>query len=227
MAVLKKLVEPAVESATDFLKSFYKKTYYHFSPDPDIKEFKVNELSPFDEGSERGAIYFTSDPEYAEDIMEEITQGDYDDFPGMSTYPVKIKKGKIFNHKNKNQIHKLLKSGVDRPDMYGEDFGIRPFNTGESPHHGFPTIEQVFNKIEEGNFRFLEMPRIQKLMKDQGYRGYTTSEPGTVGLFYPEDIRSTFAKFDPKKSKSGNILAAVPVATSIGALSMLPEETRR
>ena len=227
MAVLKKLAQPAIESAADFLKSFRKKTYYHFSPEPNIKEFKINEPSPFDEGSERGAIYFTSDPEYAENIMEDITQGEYDEFPGMSTYPVKIKKGKIFDHTNEKQIKKLLKAGLDNPKQYENEFSIRQFYTGESydgPYDlKYPTIERMFNEIRSGNYQYLEMPRVQDLMKEQGYRGYTTAEPGTVGLFYPEDVRSIFAKFDPKKSKSADILAGASIAAPVGALGTLQE----
>ena len=45
-----------------------------------------------------------------------------------------------------------------------------------------------------------------------------TSEPGTVGLFYPEDVRSIFAKFNPEDAKSGNILKAV---VPVGGLNLL------
>ena len=68
---------------------------------------------------------------------------------------------------------------------------------------------------------------IQKLIKKLGFRGYHVDEPGTVGLFYPDkgDVRSIFAKFDPKKSKSGNILASVPIAAmGIDALSELEDD---
>ena len=81
---------------------------------------------------------------------------------------------------------------------------------------------------------FYQDKNISEKLKELGYRGYHTNEVSqlgeeTIGLFYPDegDVRSISAKFDPKESKSGNILAAVPVAASVGALSMLPEETRR
>ena len=234
MGAKAKIVESAVDALgkpigalADYLKEFAPKTYYHFSPEPDIKEFKINEPSPFDDGSERGAVYFTSDPKYAEEVMEEITQGEYDEFPGMSTYPVKIKKGKIFDHTNEKQIKKLLKAGLDDPKQYENEFYIRPFYTGESYAGPFevkyPTIERMFNEIKDGNYQYLEMPRVQELMKEQGYRGYTTAEPGTVGLFYPDkgDVRSVFAKFDPSKSKKGEILASVPVAGALGGLGAM------
>ncbi len=45
-------------------------------------------------------------------------------------------------------------------------------------------------------------------------------DPGSISkiVFEPEQIRSPFAKFDPSKRKSGNILASVPVAGALGAL---------
>ena len=70
-------------------------------------------------------------------------------------------------------------------------------------------------------------PLNDTILKDKGYRGYRTNEPGTIGLFYPDkgDVRSVFAKFDPTKSKSGNILASVPAgALATGALSEIVDE---
>jgi hypothetical protein len=92
-------------------------------------------------------------------------------------------------------------------------------------------LDDVIYEIREGNWEVLEDQSIQKILKDKGYRGYRTNEPGTVGLFYPDqgDVRSINAKFDPAKAKSGNILASVPAAAAAGisgygALDMLGEE---
>ena len=52
-------------------------------------------------------------------------------------------------------------------------------------------------------------------------------DPGSVSkiVFDPSQVRSVHAKFDPKKSKSGNILASVPVsALATGALSEIVDE---
>tara|TARA_R110000796_G_scaffold132372_1_gene247824 strand:+ start:944 stop:1780 length:837 start_codon:yes stop_codon:yes gene_type:complete len=48
-------------------------------------------------------------------------------------------------------------------------------------------------------------------------------DPGSISkiVFEPEQIRSPFAKFDPSKRKSGNILASVPAAGSLGALGAI------
>jgi len=193
--VLKKLAKEGIENASDFLKSFRKKTYYHVSPNPDIEEFKINQLSFFD-NEKRGAIYFTSDPKYAEAIMEELENqlGDIENLP-YTTYPVKVKKGKIFNFNDKQEVKKLEAA------LSNEGYNLGPF---------LP--------IKYGAYETLEQPEIQKILKEQGYRGYMTSEPGTVGLFYPEDVRSIFAKFNPEDAKSGNILKAV---VPVGGLNLL------
>jgi hypothetical protein len=88
--------------------------------------------------------------------------------------------------------------------------------------------DDVVDLIRMGNWEVLEDLSVQKLIKRKGYRGYKTSEPGTVALFHSDkgDVRSIFAKFDPKKSKSGDILASVPIGALAtgGALSQLADE---
>ena len=200
--VLKKLAKEGIENASDFLKSFRKKTYYHISPNPDIEEFEINQPSSFGDNETRGAIYFTSDPKYTEDILEELESIWGDDEvnpPRYTTYPVKIKKGKIFNFENDKQVKKL-------EAQYDKE--VDPYLYKRHP----------FLQIRGGDWGSLEIPEIQKILKEQGYRGYLTSEPGTVGLFYPEDVRSIFGKFNPKDAKSGNILKAV---VPVGALNLL------
>lgn len=89
------------------------------------------------------------------------------------------------------------------------------------------TLDDFIYGIREGDWEVLEDQSIQKILKDKGYRGYKVNQPGTVALFYPDkgDVRSVFAKFDPKKSKSGNILASVPAgALAAGALSEIVDE---
>ena len=196
--VLRKLAKEGIENVGDFLKSFRKKTYYHISPNPDIEEFEINQLSSFGDNETRGAIYFTSDPKYTEDILEELESIWGDDKvnpPRYTTYPVKIKKGKIFNFNDKQEVKKLEAA------LSNEGYNLGPF---------LP--------IKYGAYETLEQPEIQKILKEQGYRGYMTSEPGTVGLFYPEDVRSIFGKFNPEDAKSSNILKAV---VPVGALNLL------
>ena len=80
--------------------------------------------------------------------------------------------------------------------------------------------DEIGDDILEGSYLTFEDEEIQEVLKEAGFRGYRTNEPGTVGLFYSDkgDVRSIFAKFDPSKSKKGEILASVPVAGALGAL---------
>ena len=115
-------------------------------------------------------------------------------------YPVKIKTKDIFDFENPEHLERI-----------GDD----------------PVPESINpSDILEGNYQFLEVKKLQKILKEAGFRGYRTSEPGTVGLFYPDegDVRSVFAKFDPSKSKKGEILAAVP-AGALGALGAMDGES--
>ena len=203
----------------DYLKEFDPRTFYHYSPDPDITKFDPKTINdPFGEfggGADyvppgRGATYFTSDPKYSNKVMEDIHEigegknfSDYDweeiigNEQAPTIYPVKIKTKDIFDFENPEHLKRL----ADDPDYIGDD-------------------------ILEGSYKTFEDEEIQEILKEAGFRGYRTNEPGTVGLFYSDkgDVRSIFAKFDPSKSKKGEILAAVPVGT-LGALGAVDGES--
>ena len=202
----------------DYLKEFDPRTFYHYSPDPDITKFDPKTINdPFGEfggGADyvppgRGATYFTSDPKYSNKVMEDIHEigegknfSDYDweeiigNEQAPTIYPVKIKTKDIFDFENPEHLKRL----ADDPDDIGDD-------------------------ILEGSYKTFEDEEIQEILKEAGFRGYRTNEPGTVGLFYSDkgDVRSIFAKFDPSKSKKGEILAAVPVG-ALGALGATENE---
>ena len=203
----------------DYLKEFDPRTFYHYSPDPDITKFDPKTINdPFGEfggGADyvppgRGATYFTSDPKYSNKVMEDIHEigegknfSDYDweeiigNEQAPTIYPVKIKTKDIFDFENPEHLKRL----ADDPDDIGDD-------------------------ILEGGYKTFEDEEIQEILKEAGFRGYRTNEPGTVGLFYSDkgDVRSIFAKFDPSKSKKGEILAAVPAGT-LGALGAMDGES--
>ena len=203
----------------DYLKEFDPRTFYHYSPDPDITKFDPKTINdPFGEfggGADyvppgRGATYFTSDPKYSNKVMEDIHEigegknfSDYDweeiigNEQAPTIYPVKIKTKDIFDFENPEHLKRL----ADDPDDIGDD-------------------------ILEGSYKTFEDEEIQEILKEAGFRGYRTNEPGTVGLFYSDkgDVRSIFAKFDPSKSKKGEILAAVPIGT-LGALGAMDGES--
>ena len=180
----------------DYLKEFDPRTFYHYSDNPDIKKFDPEaESNIFKSGGgggsdygERGATYFTSDSEFANELGESIKKSARS---SPTIYPVRIKTKDIFDFENPDHLKRLS----DEPDEIGDD-------------------------ILEGSYLTFEDEEIQEVLKEAGFRGYRTNEPGTVGLFYSDkgDVRSIFAKFDPSKSKKGEILASVPVAGALGAL---------
>jgi hypothetical protein len=180
----------------DYLKEFDPRTFYHYSDNPDIKKFDPEaESNIFKSGGgggsdygERGATYFTSDSEFANELGESIKKSARS---SPTIYPVRIKTKDIFDFENPEHLKRLS----DEPDEIGDD-------------------------ILEGSYLTFEDEEIQEVLKEAGFRGYRTNEPGTVGLFYSDkgDVRSIFAKFDPSKSKKGEILASVPVAGALGAL---------
>ena len=204
---------------------FDSQTYYHYSEAPNIEKFDPKAPDSWGQTDDRGASYFTSDPDYAEKLMLEKAEAkDFTDYKSIeeyldilsgsdlaaTTYPVKIKTDKIFDYNDENAVDDLI-------DSFGKYMGREFGDNAES-------------LLRSGDWSILEMPALQEALKDAGYRGYKTSEPGTVGLFYPDkgDVRSIFAKFDPAKSESGEILASVPaIATGLagyGALSNVVEE---
>ena len=206
----------------DYLKEFDPRTFYHYSTNPDIKVFNPNEpLGTKDKEGNlnfRGATYFTSDPKYLDEFIEAQTDGasledfiksqkSFNEFIGVNkeiaptVYPVKIKTDKIFDYTNKEQINAL----------------------NEALAKGSYKSSETSNFLKDsGSWRFYEQEHVRKILKEQGYKGYKPNEPGTVALFFPDkgDVRSVFAKFDPSKSKKGEILAAVPAGT-LGALGAM------
>ena len=244
MAAKGKIARGALDALTDaYKRTFDPETYYHYSESPDIKTFDPKAKDSFGGYNfSRGATYFTKDKDFINEFFDEKLNFDYEDvieenqsaknlpygklrekfledystfsrnpenvvsegfYP--TVYPVKIKTDKIFDHKNEAQVKDLL--GPRRPSEM-ED--------------------KIYDEILFGSYDFLERPEIQKMIKEKGYSGYTTNEPGTIALFNPDkgDVRSIFAKFDPAKSESGEILASVPAAALVtgGALSGLVDE---
>jgi hypothetical protein len=127
---------------------------------------------------------------------------------GTSVYPVKIKTKDLFDPTDEYALDDFG-IALDRFDIdkimkkVGEVKGI------EHPQN----IEAILSE-----WRVLEIPEIQEVLKDMGYRGYFTDEPGTAALFHPEkgDVRSVFAKFNPEDKKSGNISASIVGSVGVG-----------
>ena len=227
-----------------YFDKFAPEIYYH-STIQDIDKFNPqidSSVGAYGDTMTRGATYFTTDKDLADQVLQDkriMTQseylrqklkmpsGQYPDFDvdtvynpktdqeylsGSQIYPVKIKTDKLYDYKNKNHIS-ILEDAIEDELEFEESI-------------------KFFEKTDvgSGDWRVLETPFVQTQLKKLGFNGYKTSEPGTIGLFYPDkgDVRSLFAKFDPKDEKKGEILATVvPYASvsTIGALAGLEDGT--
>jgi hypothetical protein len=233
----------------EYFDTFDPNVYYHatienidkFNPQMDSSVGAYGSVGAYDDTTTRGATYFTSDRELANEVLDDkrvlaqaeylrqkrnMGSGQYPDFDvdtvynpktdqeflsGSRIYPLKIKTDKIFDFDNEKDMDRLLDRYIS---LYSdEDYQI-----------------DLVKSVGVGNWTALETPRIQKILKELGYRGYKTNERGTIGLFYPDegDVRGLYAKFNPKDEKKGEILATVvPYASvgTIGALAGLEEGT--
>ncbi len=225
------------KSRQKYFDEFAPDIYYH-STIQDIDKF--NPQMPMDMGAygldsvsqpkaTRGATYFTSDRELADQVLLDkntlersggtsipnlvVTEDGFSRhyLAGSRIYPVKIKTDKVFDFEDTNDLQKLENKILAKYSDESEEY-------------------ELFGGIEVGDWSILEDPQMQNELKELGFRGYYTNEPGTIGLFYPDegDVRGLYAKFDPKKQKKGEILATVaPYASvgTIGALAGLEEST--
>ena len=209
-------------------KGFDPSTFYHGSPRRNIMEFipKASDRSAF--GGYREArkgeptTFFTESPSYAEGFSLKEGQPVYDEkgnyqysLPTESSriYPVKLKLENVYDYNNPEH-RKILENTLGTTMEEGGEIG-------QSLKIGDPFI--------------LQQPQISKAIKDSGFSGYLTNETDrfgqrTVGLFNPDkgDVRSIFAKFDPKQAESGNIYASVAgggAFLGLGALERLEDET--
>ena len=128
---------------------------------------------------------------------------------GTTVYPVKIKTKDLFDGDNEEDLD------VFDNFLYGRDVDAMLEKIAEVTNTpiDYVNIEKYLKQ-----WRVLEIPEVQQVLKDAGYRGYFTNEPGTAALFYPDkgDVRSAYAKFNPEDKKSGNIMASVAGSIGVG-----------
>jgi hypothetical protein len=227
----------------EYFDTFNPNVYFH-STIQDIDKFDPqmdSSVGAYGDTMTRGATYFTTDRELADQVLQDkriLTQaeylrqkqnmpsGQYPDFDvdtvynpktdeeylsGSQIYPVKIKTDNIFDYNNVRDFEKLESKILANFSDESEEFDL-------------------VSRVGTGDWSVLERPVIQDTLKKLGFSGYKTSESGTIGLFNSDkgDVRSLYAKFDPKEAKSGEILASiVPYASvgTIGALAGLDEGT--
>lgn len=201
-------------------QGFDEDTYYHvttqdfdkFSPRKTYTKGLFKDENLRYKTDKRGATYFTKDVDFLNDILSETTRK-----KGLRIMPVKIKTDNLFDIKNYEHLKRFEKVASKNNEYMLMTF----FNDALK---GYDALYRAF-----------ENPNIQRNLKEAGFRGFkldandvnVISEKGSVGLFYPEkgDVRGKFAQFDEGNKESGNIMANIAGATTIGALSGLEEGT--
>ena len=186
--------------------TFYHGTNKDFdSFDPTLKARVIN--SHLADGS-RNATYVTPNTQQASDFARSLNKNQTKiTFKDGVVMPLKIK-GKFFDYDNVDDIDNLVKElkkdkTLKRLDpLYDSSFGITKLDTLEFDAKG-------------GNWDDMEKAKIQNIIKNKGYDGYHVKEVDHADRHYkknssplikasaiynPANIRSKFAKFNPKKA---------------------------
>jgi len=153
---------------------------------------------------------------------------------GGNIIPVKVKGGNLFdtNEKAGDSVLKIGKTFEDLPS----EFSVEYKNYGENSFpgvfiKGLDEFKSVFLDPEFSKFDVLAKliktfgrNNSSDILKEAGYDGLISPEgfgEKTFLTFDPKNVRSEYARFDPRLKDSKNLLAAVaPVATA-GALSQI------
>lgn len=208
-----------------------KKTWFHGSA-ADINKFDLSRSGSSSE-VDSGAVFFSDNPKVAERFADYAANGvmdrRLDHLVGKSPGYLKLKKdfdaGKIdFN---------ALTSGrsLIKEEMRGADSVIYPsFLKTKNPK----TVDMGDTTAEASDPTFIA--RLVDSAKKQGHDSLllknVIDEPGmkirsnVVAVFKPEQIRSKYAAFDPKKAKSGNIAAGLGGSAIIGGGLAAPGEAQ-
>jgi len=151
--------------------------------------------------------------------------------PAPNILPLKIKSKNIFNFDNPKDIKKiqtsLNKTFKNELDLKKEMFIRAKILDGklQKPKN----FEDGFkwDYIKEGNWKDIENPNIQKAIKDNNFDGFTVKENPRyndwkdIGIYNPANIRSKFAKFNPKYAGigAGSVMSADLLANENSLLS--------
>ena len=159
----------------------------------DMQEF-LKENPNFEQFIQKNPKVYKNDPfQLYDDAMDELlfdaelpsTHSARKGFTqGSQIYPVKIKTKDVFDYDNNDHIEKLENKILAQFSDESEEF-------------------DKLTGVKYGDWLTLEEPYVQDALQNLGFSGYRTNEPGTIGLFNSDkgDVRSVFAKFDPKQEK--------------------------
>jgi len=187
----------------EHMQEFMKENYiFKDAIEKNLKLYKNDPFQLYDDTMDQ--FFFDADLPTTHSARKGFTQGS-------QIYPVKIKTKNVFDYDNNDHIEKLENRILAQFSDESEEF-------------------DMLSRVKSGDWLRLEEPFVQDALQNLGFSGYRTNEPGTIGLFNSDkgDVRSLYAKFDPKQEKSGEILASiVPYASvgTIGALAGLDEGT--
>lgn len=204
MAGKSKIARGSLNSLMDFMKGFDKKVY-HGQRDPETST---------------GIIKLKGDREF---FVEDAT-GEYG---GINAFESSLDK---IPGMHPSDLGTWVTESKDAANYFaGKDGAVYPLKLKMKTPKKYNTYEEMeedFNKFD-GSDAFV------KNLKEQGYDGIEISDSFTdipqsradYVVFDRNQLRSVHAKFDPKKSESGDILAsALPAAITTGALSQLVDE---
>ena len=201
---------------------------YHMT-EKNFSEFK----KPIAEGAQGKGIYTSTSPDRSRGLRSLVdNSGEF--VEGTNIMPVKFM-GESFNEgKTGLALDPFSEEGI----AMLKRFGLRP-NKNYSEIKGAKNPDGVHEQINDILMRraskthkkfspewMEELNRLQnEFSKKAGYTSTFDDYRGYNMAFDPSNVRSKFARFDPRLSKSKNLLAsAAPVAVSLGALSELKEE---
>jgi hypothetical protein len=183
------------------------KTYYHGTNAPDIHQFDPNHSPIHDPSADgRGAVFFSEKPEFADNFNRKTeTHG--------QVIPVNLKVKNAFDYENPSHVNQIVDGLSDKE--------LRAIN-GRSPVEDKEVYKEFLKRqIGLGSWLYVEKPEIMSAMKSKGFDAFHVHEMGSknMAVFEPNQIRSKFAAFDPKKSGSGNISAGIAGAIGAGAMA--------
>ena len=120
---------------------------------------------------------------------------------GKSIMPLKTRANNIFDYENPEHIKAILRHN---PNIIPTNFV--PYNGAQ------PLLSVPEDAIKKGGWYTMESDKMQKGIKELGFDGFNVKEHGTknTGVYNNTDIRSIFAKFNPKKAGigAGSVMSA-------------------